>query len=243
MDTNDEKLDHLSQSDPDCFYYGVYMNWIRHRLICVERVTKQGAVDGHGFCDIDFLYLQFRHIFESIALSSICSHHEEYSDIYKSYKKDWKPNSIIKRVKEINRCYFPRPHSETVFDSPRDGTGGELTAVDSGFLTEDELKSYIGLCGDRLHAPNIYKLLAKGEPDNSQRLVTLADWFDRTLLLLKSHSVIIPPSPSKFGKNCRKRMSNDEFIKNSTVLLVDMNWGKDVGPTINRGSFIAPATS
>ena len=109
---------------------------------CMELVKKRiKAIDDFLFCgrsttfpqtNCEFLYLQFRFVFELIALSSLCSHRVQYERINAQFRKEWNASRIIKNIRRINPHFFPT----AIIDVPsEDGGGSSLFRVGNG-MTE-----------------------------------------------------------------------------------------------------------
>ncbi len=225
--------------DASRHFYSIYIQMIKHRLICIDRTLNKQQTTGWFLSDIEFVYLQFRMIFESIILGSISSHHSEYSHLYRGYKKDWNAGKIIQRVKKINKHYYPRPHHEILTKKTTNSkTGGYYEPIETGFLTEKELKKNIGICGNYLHAPNLF---GKTNFDEDSHGNTLMEWFNRTMLLLNEHSIIIPPSTKKLSGRRRSKIPADEYIRLSEAIIVNLRWGSSETAMVGAAKFINPA--
>src|SRR5690606_17029515 len=91
---------------------------------------------------------------ELIALASIAANRKLFEEQKGKFEKHWHPDRILKDVERLNPNFYPRPIREVA--SKQDGVSNDLVDIETGFLTQDQLISLHGRCGNLLHAKTPY---------------------------------------------------------------------------------------
>ena len=162
--------------------YKVCMNEIKSRTDVIKKFISQSTTTGYPLTDTESIALQFRKIFELIALSSLVAHKDEYAKHRKSFATDWNVNAIIKLIEKINPQFYPVP-TKQILD--KNGKVTQTVNLTEGFLTKEEFLEAINTCGDMLHADNPFS------PSKDALTVykKFPEWYDKTILLLSHHQV------------------------------------------------------
>ncbi|MCB1232714.1 MAG: hypothetical protein KDN19_20890 [Verrucomicrobiae bacterium] len=164
--------------------YANCMTFIRYRLEVIERLIEKKVTTGYEIPDLESACLQFRKIFELIAMASLCANRERCEEVKGRFDKLWNAAEIIKFVERLNPHFYPIPINRQLNSDP--ATGGTISILESGFLTRDELVEAHGRCGDLLHADNPYREMELAADEWRDRFI---DWFQKTMSLLKLHTI------------------------------------------------------
>ncbi len=129
------------------------MELIKARIAIIDQINNKQFTSNSLIIDNEILSLQYRIIFELIALSSLCSHKESYEQVRKSFNKEWRASKIIKTVESINPEFFPVPYSDE-----RGPKGIKINDIQKDALTKSELIKFHGISGNYLHQKNPYDI-------------------------------------------------------------------------------------
>jgi hypothetical protein len=163
-------------SENDKMLYANCMGFIKLRIRAIDEFLENARTTAFHQTNREFLYLQFRFIFEAISMSALCSHRHEYEKINSKYKKEWNAASIIKAVEKINPQFYPIPENVT-------------PGFENAALSVTELIEYHGICGDNLHQYNPYKGFRYIEPSEEKN--QFIRWRNKIILLLSSHYIML----------------------------------------------------
>lgn len=173
-------------TEDDMQRYAKCMELIKKRIKAIDAFLIDGKTTTYPQTNREFIYLQFRFTFELIALSSLCSHRLQYEQINAQFRKEWNASKIIKGIRRINPHFFPI----AIVDQPaKDGEIGTIEFVREGVLTESDLESGIGTCGDNLHQYNPYTGFKDVDPQIER--TRFLDWRDRIIRLLNTHLICL----------------------------------------------------
>ena len=86
----------MPPTSDDIQRYVQCMEIIKLRIEVINKFLSMELSTGMPTPDIECICLQFRMVFESMALSSLCAHRVRYEQIKKTFSKEWDPNKIIK---------------------------------------------------------------------------------------------------------------------------------------------------
>jgi hypothetical protein len=164
----------ISENDKEL--YAKCMEFIKLRIRAINEFLDNTRTTAFHQTNRDFLYLQFRFVFEAISMSALCSHRHEYEQINSKYKKEWNAADIVKAIEKINPQFYPTPENVT--------TGSEDT-----FLTIKELIKYHGICGDNLHQYNPYKGFRYVDPSEEKQ--QFIKWRNKIASLLSCHYIML----------------------------------------------------
>lgn len=186
--------------------YAKCMEYIKLRILAIDEIIFGIKTTSFPETNLDFVYLQFRFIFESIALASLCSHRKQYELFDTKFEKEWNANKIIKQIKKINPLFFP---------SPEDEKSKELA------LTEDELVRFIGLCGDNLHAFNPYKGKGYRHRDSQIEKERFLEWRTKVISLLGIHYVMLVGNKEVIRVVMRTIPNENVTVQNLEVIKIE----------------------
>jgi len=125
-------------------------------LIRIDNLIKKYISDRHNLrmdnlhLTVEIISLQFRKIFELIAISSLITNKRKFSNLHKLIYKT-EPNYIMKGIKRINPNFYPVPIK---LEMSEDGKIANFIHRESVFLSEKELIKGWNLCSDYLHIRN-----------------------------------------------------------------------------------------
>jgi hypothetical protein len=161
--------------------YSALMEEVKLRLECVEAATKGRTNLASPFVR-ELCTLQFRYIFELIALGCFVAHGDIEADHPKKIKKLWTPNEILSHLESLHPDYYPLPvtikrEPERIFMEPSK----------DGFLTKQELIDLYGEAGNLLHKGNIKRLLKPRMPIET-RFADVDALAHKVLALLARHT-------------------------------------------------------
>ena len=128
--------------------------------------------------------LQFRKIFEKIAITSLVANIEEYKRLRKQFAFAYHPDKIIKGLRKENPDFYPKPSTSI----PKEDGTYHFEPIIEGFLTEDELIKAWNTCSDIVHAENPY---ARRPHDYEKAKELFPDWLTKIVVLLNHHSIIL----------------------------------------------------
>jgi len=77
------------------------MEEIKYRYDINEKLLNKKLTTGQPMINIELLCLNFRNIFELIALSSICAHRSLCEEIFNKFEKEWNPSNFLKEITAI----------------------------------------------------------------------------------------------------------------------------------------------
>ena len=169
----------------DLKLYTNVMGVIKRRMTAINDILDGKRCTTYHQTNIDFVYLQFRLLFESLAMASLCSNREKYEEIRSSFEKDWQLAKIIKTIERLNPKFYPRPFVE------RRTNGNDCITMDfltDGFLTKEELVEAHGRCGGYLHENNPYKKTPE-KSDYEAAKIIFKEWATKVDKLLECHFV------------------------------------------------------
>lgn len=162
-------------------------------IACLEEIKARykiiasfGSGERNAIFDVptvEVMALQFRMIFELVALASLSAHARLFEEQQIKFEKKWNPGDILKDIKKINPNFYPRPIIERKSATP--GVKNDLLDMPDGFLTPEELVKAHGMCGNILHARNPF---GKGVDHNFYRN-EMANWSKKLVALLSIHQI------------------------------------------------------
>jgi len=167
--------------------YAYCMESIKRRLAVARKTANRKINTGYVRTNAELIALQLRKIAELIALSSICSHREDYERIRENFERDWNAKRILQQVEEINPNFYPKPTRQV--KDPDTGKVTETVTVKDGYLTRDELINMVDCCADLLHATNPYALHTRDEDYYDRFNKKAHRWYLEIWELLQHHQV------------------------------------------------------
>lgn len=169
-------------SPDDIQKYIQCMQEIKARIAVIEGFLSKRVTTGQGIPDVECIALQFRMVFELIALSSLCANRDQYEAVKATFHREWDANKIIAKVESLNPTFYPAPVRQVLH--PKTGQVIEVKALTEGFLTKDEYRAAYNTCHDFLHAQNPYAWKA---PDFPVLQKTFEEWKTKLVMLLSIH--------------------------------------------------------
>jgi len=156
---------------------------IKLRIKSVQSIVN-GDVSEKAFGDKifaeEFMFLQIRKILELIAFGSLSSNIVVYEKTHSDYANNWRAKNILKRLRSINRDFYPLPLRQKDLD----GDQHILENVREGFLTEDDLVHLYDVSSQIIHSTNPYAEVKKVDLQMS-----IDDWMHRIASLLWFHRI------------------------------------------------------
>lgn len=162
--------------------YEYCMAEIKRRMAVIKLFISHDLTTGFLITDVETISLQFRKIFELIALASLVAHKDEYSKQRQSFATDWNVNGILKLIEKINPDFYPVPTKQILNNS---GRPFKTENIKDGFLTKDEYYKALNTCNDMLHSNNPFS-----PPKNIKIFENLfPEWYSKVIKLLNHHQV------------------------------------------------------
>jgi hypothetical protein len=184
-------MGHDNQQDIQAYIH--CMEEIKRRISVVGRVLSGETNTGYVITNAELLAVQLRKVAELIALSTICSHREEYERIRDDFERDWKARLILRDVERINPNFYPKPTRQV--KDPETGEIVRAENVKDGYLTREELVDMVDECSALLHATNPYQ---DNTADPKEFIGRCKKWRDEILTLLNHHQVQLVDSNSQW---------------------------------------------
>ena len=159
------------------------MRQIKYRTNVVTGLINSDINMMYRVTQAESLSLQLRMIIESVALASLSANKDLFEAEGSKFKEYWKANRIFEDIEAKNPDFFPKPINEIPSGVP--GVKNEITNVEDGFMTRDEMLEVHNRCCDFLHAPNPFA----EERDYREFLRQAPNWMTRIMKLLNSHII------------------------------------------------------
>lgn len=167
--------------------YADCMSHIRYRLIVIDRFLSRQTTTGYEISDMESICLQFRKVFELIAMASLCPNRKKCAEVKKRFDRLWEAAKILKFVESLNPHFYPVPVTRTFGDTdPPRGVQGSVSHIADGFLNREELIDAHGRCGRLLHAENPYR--NRFDPPD-EWFGRFQEWKEKTRKLLSLHNI------------------------------------------------------
>ncbi len=122
----------------------------RYRIVTSFQTGERNAI--YDVPTTEIMALQFRMIFELIALASLAANSGIFEQNQIKFEKKWQPSQILKDIKKLNPNFYPQPIIEEQSEQPN--IKNNLVSMKYGYLTPEMLVKAHGLCGNILHARN-----------------------------------------------------------------------------------------
>jgi hypothetical protein len=135
----------------------------------------------------EFCYLQIRKVCEYLALSVLVVHDLYQDTSVQRLAKDWHAAEIFSKLLELNPYAFPIA-TEVKFD--HNGPGRHHIEPTPPVLEPADLDRIYGICGDRLHAGSLKRILASKVPPYNFEEIT--NWRNKFVLTLSNHMIRLP---------------------------------------------------
>lgn len=159
------------------------MEEIKRRISVISDFITRKRTTGYVMTDVEFMYLQFRKVFELIALSSLSANREKYEEISDKFHKEWNAEKIIEQLEGINPDFYPTPTKQVAYD--KEGKFKKVELIEKGFLTKEEFPEVLDKCGNFLHAVNPYRSKMPSDPEDLWNM--FEEWERKIKTLLNYH--------------------------------------------------------
>jgi hypothetical protein len=165
--------------------YVAQLKEIKYRINVVLAITYGNRyTTPYPATNVELVYLQLRKILELIALSSLVANKEEYAKIEREFATEWRAKKILKKIKDINADYYPRPSRQ--IKGPQSGRF-TFEPITSGYLTEENFVELYSLSSNLIHARNPYA----PEVDLDLYKSRINEWEAKIRTLLNHHSILL----------------------------------------------------
>ena len=127
--------------------YQRFVQEIKIRLAAIRNAVEMAKADveGQGFLQAEFAFIQLRYVCELIALSALWAH--QHQGVPDKFKDAWHPAEIFKELEKSNEHCFP---FACRVEQPAD-RNLEFIPRTEALMTRSELAVIYGRCGDALH--------------------------------------------------------------------------------------------
>ena len=132
--------------------YASCMQEIKNRTEAITSIYKKRCSTLYSITNTEFVALQFRKIFELIALANLVANKDEYEKVRACFQTDWNGKGIIKTLRKINPNYFPEGVIRKDSKDPK--CKCEWQAKKEGVLTEVLYENAYDRTSCILHAKN-----------------------------------------------------------------------------------------
>ena len=147
------------------------------RLLVVDGATTLTATT------IESISLQYRHILELIAFSSLSANKIIYEKAHRNYEKHWNAELLLRDIERLNPNFYPIPHYEVASAEP--GGIKDIVDVVDGVLSKTDFVEMYKKCGAIMHAANPF-----GRKKNYEYYInSFPTWSAKISKLLNQHSV------------------------------------------------------
>jgi hypothetical protein len=175
----------------DVAMYINLMEEIKRRIVVVNTLLLDKSALPYKATKIESFYLQIRKVLELVAFGSLVANREAYSKIYTEFSKAWNARVLFRELDRVNPEFYPRALQATPGLSP----DVKVHYIDRiGALTKEEFIKLYEKSGAIMHAENPYG--SKTDYEYYDRLG--AEWRDKILWLLDTHSFHLVGSPRRF---------------------------------------------
>ena len=164
--------------------YADLMEEVKLRLSAIELALNGATHLSPGFVE-DFCYLQLRMIGELISLACLLAHGDIPAAQQSTLQTSWDADRILKTLGNLHPDYFPYP----VRREHLANGSIHMHDVPPGYLTKDEMLSFLGKVGNRLHRGSLKKVL-RNQQTIQNSFPEIVKWHDKIILLLNEHRIM-----------------------------------------------------
>jgi hypothetical protein len=162
------------------------MREIKLRQEVIHNLSTGALFTKYNVQTIEVIGLQFRKIFELIALASLSAHHKLYSQAYKDFASHWRASKMIGNLRKINPNFYPHPIIQGPSDDPK--IASKWSNRKDDYLTEARLIDAHWRCGALMHAANPYAKTI----DYDSYAQNFKIWHEQFVNLLDCHTIQFP---------------------------------------------------
>ena len=171
----------------DCMYeLRRLCSFIQKYLSNRENLTKDNLR-----LTIEVVSLQYRKLFELIAMSSLVTNKRRFTKKHGSILKGYRPKGIMNMVKGMNPNFYPIPVELNLTDNSKTYNFVKREGV---FLSEKELCRAWNLCSNYLHTNNPFKPRLEA----TVIMDSFVDWMPKIMNLYYNHAIQLFDSDKHF---------------------------------------------
>ncbi|MET3712609.1 hypothetical protein ABIC65_003327 [Sphingomonas trueperi] len=174
------------------------MEELKVRLQAIELAVNGDYHLSPGFVE-EFCYLQLRMIGELIALACLLAHGDIPATQKSTLQTSWDADKILKTLAGLHPNFFPIPvrreHQPPSESAPRGSI--RLHEVTEEYLTKEEILSFIGKVGNKLHRGSLKKVL-RNQLTVQMNFPEITSWHDKIVRLLNEHRIMLADSKSMY---------------------------------------------
>ena len=156
------------------------MSLIKIRQMVIDNIINKRTTTGYLYSDIEICVLELRKIIELIAMGSMVSNIDKYSEIHDRYQSNWNARLIFQDVERINPLFYPEP-----IEIDKSGSYDTFVPIDADYLTKDDAIKVYEKCGAFLHEDNPFR----SKHDISFYQNSIPIWNAKIVKLLNRHLV------------------------------------------------------
>jgi hypothetical protein len=162
------------------------MNEIKIRTDTINSFIGGEKTLNYKYLDVEYTCLQFRKIFELIALANMVTNQDAYMRQYVKFRDHYHAERILRDIEKINPNFYPtpmKPISEP--HAQADAEPINVDSVDGDHLTKEEFIEAYDTCSELLHAENPF-----APPKDLEGIQgKFKGWLQKTVNLLSFHSI------------------------------------------------------
>jgi len=155
---------------------------IKRRQSVIDNIINKRTTTGYLYSDIEICVLEIRKIIELIAMGSMVSNIDKYSEIHAKYCNDWNARYIFRDIERINPNFYPEP-----INIDKTGVYDRFVPINTDYLTKDDAIKLYEKCGAFLHEDNPFN----SAHDVSYYEKSIPIWNAKIIALLNVHLVHI----------------------------------------------------
>jgi hypothetical protein len=173
------------EKDAEAFR-NLYVGFMEQIKLRTDAINALGTRDFHypEHIRVEFSFLQFRLICETIALACLAAHGDIPATRQAVVQKAWKPAEIIRELEKLHPEFYPVPTKQ--IHGP-DRRVMRTENVTDEFLTKEDLLKLWGQSGNELHIGNLHNLVMQKKKLRSAEEIQL--WLKKIMALLNHHQI------------------------------------------------------
>jgi hypothetical protein len=164
----------------------LYVGFMEQIKLRTDAINALGTRDFHypEHIRVEFSFLQFRLICETIALTCLAAHGDIPETRKAAVQKAWNPAEIIRELEKLHPELYLVPTKQI------HGPNGRVVRTENvteDFLTKEDLLKLWGQSGNELHIGNLYNLVMKKKKLPSAE--EIQSWLRKIMTLLNHHQI------------------------------------------------------
>lgn len=163
----------------------LYVGFMEQIKLRTASINALGTRDFHypDHIRIEFSFLQFRLICETIALACLAAHGDILATHRPGTRKARKPADIIRELGKLHPDFYPVPTKQI-----REGGRVIKTEdVTEDFLTKEDLLKLWAKSGNELHMGNLHNIVTQRKIPTSAQEIEV--WLKKIIILLNHHQI------------------------------------------------------